>query len=152
MGFGEFEIMSVPIRVKVICLIEQQGQFLLAEGYDPAKKQHYLMPIGGGVDFGERTDDAIRREVLEEIGLEVQHLRLLNVLENLFTFDGTAGHEIVFVYQAELAAPLATLRGVESNGQEFNLRWITTQQIDTLGWPVFPEGLLDLMPTMNERF
>lgn len=138
--------MSRPIRVKVICLFEQQAQFLLAEGYDSTKNQHYLMPVGGGVEFGERCEDAIRREVLEEIGLEIQNLRLLKVLENVFTFDGIAGHEIVFVYQADLAAPLSQLRGVESNGAEFNLRWLTRHQIDTLGWPVFPEGLLDIMP------
>ncbi|WP_027469390.1 NUDIX hydrolase [Deefgea rivuli] len=144
--------MSAHIRVKVICLFEQEGLFLFAEGYDPSKTQHYLMPVGGGVEFGERCEDAIRREVQEEIGIEALNLRQLTVLENLFTFDGIAGHEIVFVYQADLAAPLSLLRGVESNGEEFNLRWLTRQQIDALGWPVFPEGLLDVMPAMNERF
>lgn len=138
--------MPRPIRVKVICLFEQQGRFLFAEGYDPTKNQHYLMPIGGGVDFGERTDDAIRREVLEEIGLEIHNLRLLKVLENLFTFDGSAGHEIVFVYQADLTTPLLSLRGVESNGVEFNLRWLSRDEITVLNWPVFPDGLLELLP------
>ncbi len=137
-----------PIRVKVICLFEQQGQFLLAEGYDPTKDEHYLMPIGGGVDFGERSEDAIRREVREEIGIEIQNLRLLNVIENLFTFDGIAGHEIVFVYQADLSAPLSSLRGVESNGMAFNLLWLTQTEIQNLGWPVYPAGLLDLQPSV----
>ncbi len=140
--------MAAQIRAKVICLFEQQGHFLFAEGFDPTKNQHYLMPIGGGVEFGERSEDAIRREVLEEIGLDIQNLRLLNVIENLFTFDGIAGHEIVFVYQADLNAPLLHLRGVESNGVEFNLRWLSHEEIKHLAWPVFPDGLLDLMPVV----
>nr|WP_314898578.1 NUDIX domain-containing protein [uncultured Deefgea sp.] len=138
--------MSAPIRVKVVCLFEQDGQFLFAEGYDPTKNQHYLMPVGGGVEFGERCEEAIFREVFEEIGVEIQNLRLLKVVENLFTFDGIAVHEIVFVYQADLAAPLQHSIGVESNGDEFNLRWLTRNQINTLGWPVFPKGLLDAIP------
>ena len=138
--------MAAQIRAKVICLFEQQGHFLFAEGFDPTKNQHYLMPIGGGVEFGERSEDAIRREVLEEIGLDIQNLRLLNVIENLFTFDGVAGHEIVFVYQADLTEPLQSLLGVESNGVEFNLRWLSGEEIRKLAWPVFPEGLLELLP------
>ncbi|WP_297577520.1 NUDIX hydrolase [uncultured Deefgea sp.] len=138
--------MAAHIRTKVRCLIKQQGQFLLAEGYDPTKNQHYLMPLGGSVDFGERSEAAIRREVLEEIGHEIQNLRLLQVIENVFTFDGVAGHEIVFVYQAELNAPLLHLRGVESNGVEFNLRWLSREEIRKLAWPVFPEGLLEMLP------
>ncbi len=140
--------MPRPIRAKVICLFELQGQFLLAEGFDPTKNQHYLMPIGGGVDFGERSEDAIRREVLEEIGHEIQNLRLLQVIENVFTFDGVAGHEIVFVYQADLTESLQGLRGVESNGVEFNLRWLSREEIKNLAWPVYPDGLLDAIPVL----
>jgi len=42
--------------------------------------------------------DTVHRELMEEIGAEVKELVYLGALENIFTFDGTPGHEIVQVY------------------------------------------------------
>lgn len=75
------------------------------------------------MEFGERAADAIRREVQEEIQQEITQLKYLNVLENIFTFDGKAGHEIVFVYSAvfidQRMYAQAMINGVESNGDEY---------------------------------
>jgi ADP-ribose pyrophosphatase YjhB (NUDIX family) len=56
-------------------------------------------PLGGGVDFGERAVDALRREFMEELGLSITEPRLLTVLENIYEHHGAPGHEIVFVYE-----------------------------------------------------
>ena len=44
---------------------------------------------------------AVEREVLEEIHQRIIRPKLFGVVENLFSFDGQQGHEIVFVYGAE---------------------------------------------------
>ena len=46
-----------------------------------------------GIEHGEYAIDAIRREMREEIGAELDNIVLLGTLENIFTFAGTAGHE-----------------------------------------------------------
>ena len=46
-------------------------------------RRYYLFP-GGGVDPGERPEDAARREAREELGLEVEIVRLIART----TFDG----------------------------------------------------------------
>jgi len=86
------------IKIKALCLFRHQDKVLLSYGYDPAKDETYLRPIGGGIEFGEMSTHAIAREVLEEIQQQICKPQLLGVLENLFTFDGQQGHEIVFVY------------------------------------------------------
>ena len=83
------------IRAKSVCVFRHQHKVLLTECFDPAKNQNYLMPIGGGVDFGEKSSDAAISEVREEINAEICQLRLLGVIENLFAFNAQAGHEIV---------------------------------------------------------
>ena len=137
------------IRAKVICLFRHQKQTLLAQAFDPTKNEHYLMPIGGGIEFGERAADAIRREIQEEIQQDIMHLQYLDVLENIFTFDGHAGHEIVFVYAARFvdqqmyAQPM--IKGVESNGEEYQATWYTQEQLVQLNLPIYPLGIASLL-------
>jgi ADP-ribose pyrophosphatase YjhB (NUDIX family) len=65
-----------------------------------ADRRHFERLLGGHVEFGERAEQAVRRELREEIGQEIRDVRLVQVLENLFTLDGAPGHEIVFVFEA----------------------------------------------------
>ncbi|MGE3834231.1 MAG: NUDIX domain-containing protein, partial [Acidimicrobiia bacterium] len=62
-------------------------------------------PLGGRVEFGERAEDAVRREFLEEIGQPLGEVRLLAVVENLFRVGGIDGHEVVFLFHATLEDP-----------------------------------------------
>lgn len=62
----------------------------------------YERPLGGHIEFGELAEETIRREILEEIGEELRSVRLLDVIENLFTLNDVQSHEIVFVFEAEL--------------------------------------------------
>ncbi|WP_064091255.1 NUDIX domain-containing protein [Rossellomorea aquimaris] len=62
--------MLFPIRIRAGALIIEQNQILLAEFQDE-KGLHYNLPAGG-VEEGEGIKEAVRREVLEETGEEVE--------------------------------------------------------------------------------
>jgi ADP-ribose pyrophosphatase YjhB (NUDIX family) len=72
------------------------------DGLDHVTGERFFRPLGGAVEFGEAAVDALRREIREELDDEIEHPVLLGVLENLFQFDGTPCHEIVFVFEARL--------------------------------------------------
>ncbi len=91
------------IRPIVICVFRDGDRILVSDGYDSVKQETFYRPIGGGIEFGERAEEAMAREVREEVGLEVQDLSYLGVLQNLFTLEGEPGHEIVFVYDGRFA-------------------------------------------------
>ena len=90
------------IRPLAICLFRHNDCILVAESYDPVKKDNFYRPLGGGIEFGEHSQQTIHRELLEEIGAEVCELKYLGTLENIFVFNGTPGHEIVQVYNGSL--------------------------------------------------
>jgi len=48
----------------------------------------FYIPIGGGVEAGEYAIDAAKREVPEEVGQEIENICLLDISENIFTFNG----------------------------------------------------------------
>lgn len=137
------------IRAKVICVFRNGNRILVGDAYDPTKDEVFYCPPGGRIEFGETSEVALRREMKEELAVDIESPRLLGVLENLFTFDGEPGHEIVFVYDAQLRDKSLYdadgFGGTESDGHTFSARWIDLDAIGADTPPVYPEGLVDLL-------
>lgn len=63
-------------------LIFEDGNLLLVERAKEPLKGYWSLP-GGIVEAGEKLEDAIRREVLEETGLEVEPLSMFEIFERI---------------------------------------------------------------------
>lgn len=96
---------SNKIRVLSLGLIRDGDRTFLSEGYDPVKQQTFYRALGGGVDFGESSYDALKREFMEELQAELTNIKYLGCLENLFMFNGKAGHELIQLYQCDFVDP-----------------------------------------------
>lgn len=90
------------IRPLALCIIKNEDKILVMDGYDPKKDQSFFRLLGGGVEFGEKGEDALKREFQEELGTGLENIKFVTTLENIFTFDGKKGHEIVMVFKADL--------------------------------------------------
>ncbi len=95
------------IRVLSLALITYQGKFLACAGSDKVTNKKHLRLLGGGVDFGEKSIFALRREIKEELGLEIKKPKLLGIEENVFKFNGLPGHEIVYLYEVNFRSEKA---------------------------------------------
>jgi ADP-ribose pyrophosphatase YjhB (NUDIX family) len=138
----------VTVRPIAICVIRRGDEILVFEARDEARDLTFYRPLGGGIEFGERSDDAVRREFQEEIGTELDELRMLTVIENRFEFEGKACHEIVFVYEATLADPdlydRQTFVVTEETGTLLGV-WRRVTDFDMTSTPLYPEGLLEVL-------
>ncbi len=68
--------------VGVGAIIIQDGRLLLVRRGSPPQQGEWSLP-GGLVETGERLEEAVRREVREETGLEVEVLKLAGVFERI---------------------------------------------------------------------
>ncbi len=141
--------MPNQIRPLAICLFRNGNRILVGEGYDPVKRETFYRPLGGGIEFGERAEETIRREVREEIGAEVAALRYLFTLENIFIFNGETGHEIVMVFDGLLSDESlyrqAVIEGQETDGERLLPLKAVWKEIGDFGShaPLYPDGLLE---------
>lgn len=137
------------IRPLAICVFHNRGLILVAEGYDRSKKQTYYRPLGGVIEFGEHSEDTIHREIMEEIGAKVDGLKYLGTLENVFTFNGDLGHEIVMVYDGVLKKNTlykqAEILDKEAKGKKIRAVWKRLDEFRSGQSVLYPTGLLDLL-------
>lgn len=145
--------MSEPrIRHLALCIFHHQGKILVNPFHDPVKQQSLFRPLGGGVEFGEKSIDAIVREIREELDLPIRDVRLLGTLESIFTYLGKPGHEVVQVYDAQFEDltlyDKAWLDGEESNGERFKAVWRDSSSFSSDG-KLVPEGLYELLKSLS---
>lgn len=122
-------------------------EHLLAAHY-PNFGESFYRPVGGGIEFGERAEDAVRREGLEELGRAIEVVERLGVSENIFTLHGEPGHQLMFEFIArwpdgQEPVDLSPLLGQESNGDPIEARWLPLDQVFAGSYTLYPDGLTE---------
>lgn len=136
--------MGSTIRPLVLGIIRRGDALLVFEATDAGKT--FCRPLGGGIEFGESSEDALRREFREELDAEVEVGELLGVLENVFTWQGRPGHEIVFLYTAEFADPAFYERDeMKILDDPATAKWISLADFRAKRRTLYPTGLTDLL-------
>ena len=90
------------IRPIVLGLAVKDNKLLVSEGFDNVKKQTFYRCLGGGIEFLEKSTDALKREFKEEINIDIVIKDLLGISENIFTYEGKNAHELVFYYNINI--------------------------------------------------
>ncbi len=138
------------IRVIVlgVLLRPTDGSLLVFRGYDPCKQEAFCRPLGGGIEFGEGSWQALQREMLEELGVSVRPIRNLGTLESIFVFDGRPGHEIAVVWQAEFEDIVHYQHEklvYHEGGTQSEAVWVDPARLQAEGIPLYPCGLTELI-------
>jgi 8-oxo-dGTP pyrophosphatase MutT (NUDIX family) len=140
--------MKHHIRARAICIFRRGDTVLVAFALDPRNGSRYARTLGGAIEFGEHSADALRREIREELGAEIAKPRLLGVLENIFSIEGIDRHELVFVYDAEFADPEWNARTeipVNEAACVTPASWVPIASLGDDGVPVYPRELPQLL-------
>jgi 8-oxo-dGTP pyrophosphatase MutT (NUDIX family) len=141
---------TTRIRPIAVCLFRNGNRILVSEGFDTVKQYYYYRPLGGGIEYGESSREAVVREIQEELGARVENLQLLGVVENIFVYEGQLGHEIVFVFDAEFTdKSLYELDEIDVYEQEadvkFKAKWYLLDDIQEGNGRLVPEDLVKLL-------
>ena len=114
---------------------DEAGRLLLTRFVQPGHPDSgsWTMP-GGGMEWGERPEDTVRRELEEETGLEGRVGRVLGVFSHWFepheSARGEAGHVVGLVFEAtELRG---TIRTQFDDGTTDAAAWFALEEVAAL--------------------
>ncbi|MTI47913.1 MAG: NUDIX domain-containing protein [Firmicutes bacterium] len=97
----------------------------------------YVIP-GGHIELGEKMEDALKREILEETGLEIYDIELISLKESVFSDTFHEEKHFIFIdYRCKTNSYEVTLN---DEAQEFE--WVDLNDIENYKLGGFTEPLL----------
>ena len=121
---GHTQYFNPAVAVAAILIDPDNRVLLLRRAKDPGKGKLGLP--GGFVDAGETVEDALRREIREEVNLEVSSLEFLCSAPNDYHYKGVIYPvvDLFFVARVSSTTGVAALDGVES------FLWLEASRVD----------------------
>ena len=114
-------------RVGVFAVIERDGRYLLAHRSDI----DWWNLVGGGLEYGETVEEALFREVREEVGVTIEIVRLLGI------YSKPRKREIVLSFLCRLA--------------QASPEPATSEEVSEVAWFSPDELPVNLLPKHRQR-
>ena len=143
---------TVRRRAARALLLDATGCVLLMRAVEPRTGQAFWIPPGGGLDDGESDEEAVVRELAEELGLELDPAAVGSQVwrrRERFAWDGRNydQDESFHVVRLDRFTPVRC----EDNGNAWDHRWWSAAEIAASAENFVPEELAELLHRLQEE-
>ena len=120
--------MEIETRQAALCVFRRKDAFLVAEIRDPLTGVILHRPPGGGIEEGESPEEAVCRELKEELGVRLTGLRLLGKVDHIWFWKRRQVRERAWLFLGESSDDERLSRGetpdlVEADGERIKTLW-----------------------------
>lgn len=136
-------------HVRTCGIIKQENKFLIMK---VNKTSYYHIP-GGHIEIGEDSEQAVIREIKEEIGCDVKEAELFSIEENFWMRNNRKCHGIEFYYiiKPKQQLKMQDCEKIENDkGEEklLNFKWVTLEELKDID--LRPSNIKDML--INEDY
>ena len=130
------------IRPIALGLAIKNNKLLVSEGFDKVKNETFYRCLGGGIEFLEKSEDALKREFLEEINVNVIVKDFLGISENIFTYQGKKAHELILFYSIDISDDnyQEVYKVIDDHGETI-AKWIDIDEFRNKNKILYPEDI-----------
>lgn len=126
-----FKINNIQIKCRAVSIIVYNDAILMQKR---SKDNFWTLP-GGKIEILEKGEDAIKRELSEEIGVNFSECILYDVKENFFEFENQKYHEFIFMYlinsnEIEGLCVDKDFWGIETQ-KKLQFRWMEKEELES---------------------
>ena len=137
---------GMKLNVRVGIMIIKDNKLLLHKNDN---RDNYCLP-GGGIKFLESSEEAIKREIKEETGLDIKVEEFVSTIENLFEHDGIKFHEIYFIYKGSFVEDIDTDKIINNiEGKPIKYGFVDLDKIDE--YYILPVVTKDILKNNNSH-
>jgi 8-oxo-dGTP diphosphatase len=144
----------VGIRTAAKAIIIQNGQLLAIKKRDD-QGDYYILP-GGGQEYGETLDAAVKRECLEEVGMEVEVGHLVFVRDyiaknHMFASDEKhlQLHQVELMFLCTVKSESETHEATQPDDGQIGVEWLPLETIGDVR--LYPQAMLPYLQNWNGR-
>lgn len=115
------------VGIGVLIVDENERLFLAKRGPGVRNEAGKWEFPGGGLEYGEKLEDAVVREMREEYGIEVEILLLLNVYNHILPAEHQ--HWVAVVYLCRLVSGVPQ---IQEDDKCTEIGWFTVDEIENM--------------------
>jgi 8-oxo-dGTP diphosphatase len=115
----------------IVAIIQKSDRFLFVKRSDyVAVAKGYWCPVSGGIEVGETQEQTVRREVMEEVGMDVV------AVEKICEIPTHDKHATLHFWTTKIISG----EGKITSNEATDLKWVTIEEMKQLS-PVFEEDI-----------
>ena len=132
------------IRPIVLGLAIKNNKLLVSEGFDKVRNETFYRCLGGGIEFLEKSQEALKREFAEEINIDIIIKDFLGISENIFTCQGKRAHELILFYSIEIPDKnyQEEYKVIDDHGKT-TAKWIDIDEFKNKNKILYPEEIFN---------
>lgn len=89
------------MRNVALMLLKKGDKYLVEKFYDEVDKVYFYKLIGGGIEENEKPQEALKREIKEELNSDINILSEFVVIEEKLRYKGIERHIKAYIFEAE---------------------------------------------------
>lgn len=127
-------------RQAVVAIIEKSNKFLFVKRSDYIETaKGYWCPVSGGIEGDETQEQALKREVMEEVGLNVE------TVKKICTIPSHDNRSLLHFWTTKIISGKARVNSNEATA----IKWVTLREMKQLN-PVF-EADIQVFETLSKQ-